>query len=477
MRAHYGHWVAVPLLVYRGLWWAVGIRSYLPYVGLAVALHLLAAVLLWVVMRRSAVRPWTASIAASAFALFGAGAQDILWAFQIAFSLALVLGLVHLLLADHDGPVDSRDWLGSVAGLFSLMCSGVAVTMVVVVGVAVLLRRGWRTAALHALPLASVYALWWFIAARGKYSSLGSVRQFVDWCAAQVGAAFGALGSVPGSGWLLGAFLIAGALLVARGRDLPDVLRQYSMAVGLLAGVGVFVVLGGLDRSELGTAAARSSRYLHVLAALALPALAVAFDALLERSRLVGVVALAVLLVGIPGNVADARDYARQRRPGDDVTRSVMLTVPRMRQAADAPPTLRPEPNRAPTVTLGWLRAGIESGRVPGHRAPSALVRSTNRLRLSLMELDERSGLQCVPLRSAVEMRLDAGDRIGIGGQVVVALLDRGRAISSPVVFGSALLNPGLAHTLVAVAGPLNVRIAPGPIAGPFGSGVCRNPA
>ena len=53
------------------------------------------------------------------FVLFGAGAQDILWAFQITFTGALVFGLVQLLLADHDGPVDRRDWLGSVPG-----CSG-----------------------------------------------------------------------------------------------------------------------------------------------------------------------------------------------------------------------------------------------------------------------------------------------------------------------------------------------------------------
>ena len=34
-----------------------------------------------------------------------AGAQDILWAFKITFTGALVFGLVQLLLADDDGPV------------------------------------------------------------------------------------------------------------------------------------------------------------------------------------------------------------------------------------------------------------------------------------------------------------------------------------------------------------------------------------
>ena len=95
-------------------------------------------------MRRSQVGVWTSALAASVFALFGAGAQNLLWAFQVTFTGALVLGLVHLLLADHDGPLDRRDWLGLAAGFLGLMCSGVAVTMVFVVGVAALLRRGWR---------------------------------------------------------------------------------------------------------------------------------------------------------------------------------------------------------------------------------------------------------------------------------------------------------------------------------------------
>ena len=48
---------------------------------------------------------------------------------------------------------------------------------------------------------------------------------------------------------------------------------------------------------------ARSSRYLHVAAALCLPAIAVGADALLRRWRAIGVVAAALLVMGIPGNV------------------------------------------------------------------------------------------------------------------------------------------------------------------------------
>jgi hypothetical protein len=473
MRAHYGHWVALPLLAYRALWWAVGLRSYLPYAGLAIALHCVTAALLWLVMRRAHVRAWTATIVASVFVLFGAGAQDILWAFQIAFTAALALGLVHVLLADHDGPLDRRDWLGIAAGFLALLCSGVAVTMVGAVGLATLLRRGWRVAAVHTVPLGLAYAAWWLGASRGRYSSAGTVREVVEWCAAGLGRLFGALGSVTGAGVLVAVGLAIGGALALRERGPAAARRELAVPVALLAGVLAFVLLAAIDRGGFGSSAARAGRYLHVTAALLLPALAVAIDALLTRWRVAGIAALAVLLIGVPGNVGDARDYARRQRAIDDATRRIMLTVPRAPEAAGAPDALRPEPNRAPTVTLGWLRAGVASGRVPEGGAPTPREAATNRLRLSLLELDQRADDTCPPLRAPIDLDLVEGQRIGIGGRVIVVLVDRGRAASSPVSFGLGMLNPSLAHTLVAVA-PVSIRVAPGAPVGPLGATLCR---
>ena len=89
------------------------------------------------------------------------------------------------------------------------------------------------------------------------------------------------------------------------------------------------------------------------------------------------------------------------------------------------------------------------------------------------MELDHRAGGACPPLRRPVDLDLAEGQRIGIGTRVVVSLVDRGARASSPVGFGLGLLNPSLAHTLVAVA-PVTVRIAPGLPAGPFRATLCR---
>ena len=464
LSAHYGHWTALPIVVYRVMWWAVGLRSYLPYVALTIGLHLTAAALLRVVMRRSGVQPWTATAVASVFVCFGPGAQDILWAFQIAFTGALVLGLVDLVLTDHRGPIDRRDWLGLAAGTLALMCSGVAVTMVIVVGIAALLRRGWRIALFHTAPLGALYVVWLVGFSGGQRAFIGSPRQVIDWMTSGLGGVFGELGRLPGVGWLLGAVLIGGLALVMNAVGWRRLREQHATPVAMLLGAFVFFLITGVDRAGLGISFARSGRYLHIVAALVLPAIAVSVDAFARRSRMLGVVALAALLVGVPGNIGKAHDYVdnflvRSQSP----YRQMMLSVARSSLATEVPASLRPEPGLAPSVSLKWLRAGIASGRIPTPPRPSTPVeRRTNELRLSLMELDQASSLPCHTLVAPTVRTLAVGERIGLVGTVLVVLLATDtRPSSVGVAFGNALLNPTRVHTLVAVAGPLTVRIAP----------------
>ena len=124
LRQHGGHLVALPLVAFRVMYYVIGLRSYLPYQLLPIVLHLTAAALLRVIMRRAGVNPWIATVAASLFVFFGAGSQDVIWAFQITFSGPLVFGLAQLLIADHDGPIDRRDWIALALGFAGLLCSG-----------------------------------------------------------------------------------------------------------------------------------------------------------------------------------------------------------------------------------------------------------------------------------------------------------------------------------------------------------------
>jgi hypothetical protein len=159
LRSANEHWSTLPILAFRCMWRLVGMPSYAPYQALVVTLHLTTAALLRTVMRRAGVGPWIATALAAAFVWFGTGHEGILPAAQIGFDGSLVFGLVHLLLADHDGPVAGRDWGGLCAGVAGLLCSGVAVTMTIAVSLAVLPRRGWRIALLHTAPLGLLYAV------------------------------------------------------------------------------------------------------------------------------------------------------------------------------------------------------------------------------------------------------------------------------------------------------------------------------
>jgi hypothetical protein len=199
LRPHNEHWSTLPILVYRALWHLVGLRHYWPYQLCVVLEHLAAAVLLRAVMRRAGVNPWIATAAASLFAILGSGRQDIVWAFQMGFTGSIMFGLGYLLLTDHDGPLDWRDWAGIASGLAALMCSGVGVSMVAAVGIATAIGRGWRVACVHLGVLGTVFLAWWAGFARSAYgsgsTSVGQVFRFVR---LSIGTAFVGMGHLPG---------------------------------------------------------------------------------------------------------------------------------------------------------------------------------------------------------------------------------------------------------------------------------------
>jgi hypothetical protein len=310
-RPHNEHWTTLPILAYRGLHHLFDERTYVPYQVVSITLHLCVAALLLVVIRRSRVNPWIATAAASLFALFGAGSEDIVWAFQMAFTAALIFGLIHLLLADHDGPVDRRDALGLAAGLLGLLCSGVAVTMVIVVGIAVLVRRGWRRALLHTAPLAVVYLTWWLLMARDAYTAANlDVSNATRFVLTGVGATFDSLGQVPGVGVLVGIALVLGLAMAWAHLAVQELRQRAAVPGAMLVGAVVFLAIAALGRgAAFGPDFARSGRYQHVVAALTLPSVAVAADALVRRWRASVPIVAVLLVIGIPGNIQALADY------------------------------------------------------------------------------------------------------------------------------------------------------------------------
>ena len=96
LHAHNEHIQVIPVIAWRVMWNLFGLRSYLPYQIPVLVLHLTAAVMLRIIMRRNGVNPWIATAAATVFVFYGAGEDNIVWAFQIGFTGTLAFGLTQL---------------------------------------------------------------------------------------------------------------------------------------------------------------------------------------------------------------------------------------------------------------------------------------------------------------------------------------------------------------------------------------------
>ena len=416
-RPHYEHWSTLPILVYRLLWWTVGLRSYVPYEALTVALHFLAAWLVRCVMRRAGVGPWTATVTATVLVLFGRGYLDIVWGFQITQVGSLTLGLAHLLLAGHDGPLDRRDRLGLVAGAAGLLCSGVAVTMVIVVGIAMLIRRGWKIAAVHTVPLGLLYLIWWSTMARDTYTTTR-----VSWLGRAHFVVVTMLNTLRGMGsshhrqWLLLALLIIGLVIAWRGLSWRQWSARAAAPVALLMGAGIFLAITSLGRAGQ-TGVTQRGRYLDLALAMTLPALGVAADAVIRLSRWFAVPVFALLLIGVPGNVHAIETAIHARQQASRQFRQTLLALPRQPLSRGVPRGVQPVAG----VTIGWLLDGVESGRIPAPDPISRVEAATDSLRLSLRKsmVEGNEAAPCRPVGSRIIVHLRRNDTLRIEGAMI----------------------------------------------------------
>jgi hypothetical protein len=462
-RPHAVHWSTLPVLWYRAMWNVFGIRTYLPYQVGIVSLHLTAAVLLRIIMRRARVNGWIATAAASLFVLFGTGSANIVWGFQVNEVGSLVFGLTHLLLADHDGPVDRRDGFGLLAGLAALMCSGFGVAMVGVVGIATLVRRGWRVALLHTGPLAAAYLLWLATSAWDDYSEqdrapIGVLVRFVT---TGVSHGFDSMGQVAGVGVVFAIVLVVGLWLAwspLRGAELR---RRLSVPAAMLAGALALFVLAALQRAAAsGSDHARQSYYTHLFVAMVLPATAIAADALARRWRVLTIPVIALFIVGIPGNL-QAFDQDPANKAFLDSWREYMLNVPLTSGVEEFPRTARPEPVFAPWVTVGWLLDGVAQGRVPKPESVDDVHQANALVRLGLVPGVVRPRRDCWPLRGPADVQLQRGQAINLnGGMTVVGAYRTVR--SSPIMFAK-----GRAQLPVVAQLPFTARLTPIDLANP----------
>jgi hypothetical protein len=444
------HWSTLPILVYRALYGVFGLHSYLPFQLCVILLHLALCCLLRAIMRRVGVGPWTATICAAVFVLFGPGYQNILRGVQISQVGSIVLGFTCLLLADHDGGIARRDRLGLLCGLGSIISSGLGPPMVAIVGLAVLCRRGWRPALFHTLPLAAIYVAWWIAShtTAPAEQPLPPLAIFAQWLAYSQSGVFLALGGGYGVvAMALGTLLVTGLVLAWMPLSLPVLRQRASLPAAMLVGALALQVVICAERWNMmwimGFDAALVSRYLHVYTALTLPALAVAADSVVRRWPRMMPPVFALFLAGIGVNTTQfGKDPLHFPTVHSD-SRAALLALAYSPLAEQAPANLMPEPNglTGGDVDVAFLIAARDAGNLPPPPAMTDDLASRTELRLSVQQLSGPipESLTCAVYTGSVERNPGIGDLFGFTTPILVSLGETGAPLAYNSGWGSFL--------------------------------------
>jgi hypothetical protein len=388
------HWSTGPILIYRALFALFGLRHYAPYLGLNLLLHAGIGYLLWRVMRRVGVLPWVATGVVAVFLVLGGGEEDIFWAFQITMNGSVLLGLVHLLLVDRDGPYGRWDLAAAIVAVVALTFSGITIVMIAISTLAVLSRRGWRLAVATAGPPASAYLIWYVVVARHDPNrasrtytgSGGPIRRTIEFW-------WTGVSNVPGA--VLGASGVAVLLLGALVLWLARRLREKSSAsaaggVGrlgwersqwpvatLATGVPLLFAMVSLGRADFGPAFAIASRYVYISTAFLLPAVGLLLSEVITRGWLPRIAAAGLLgVIGWHGvtELLVARDV---RLAKEVPARGQILAATELLAAGAPTNSLAVEPEYSPELQAPDLTALQRRGDLP----PVGKLTADSRLR------------------------------------------------------------------------------------------------
>jgi hypothetical protein len=384
---HVGHWSAAPMLITHALESVFGLGSYWPFLLPAIAVHLGIAHLLWRIARRAGVDRWIAVALALFFTVLGAGGENILWAFQIGFMGAVLLGLGAVLIADTVSP--RHPVLAAVGFIVltvvSLTFSGTALPLLLAAALVAWRRRGFVRAALLVVPAVFVYGSWYLFANRsypmsggGRVEGLGQLLTGVPNYAAKMFVdALQLITPVPGFGIVLFGVVLIAVLLRA-----GSFWRTRPMVIALVAAGLAFALLTGFSRINNGFDATLQGRYVYMVISMLVPLFGVVLTAAVRRFGAPVVLAVALVLAAAVYNAGLLKQDADAQSSREIHTQEILSAAaevvgdPSLDIADDA----KPAPIFAPDVTAADLRELVENGTfVPGaYSEPAYLTAVAN---------------------------------------------------------------------------------------------------
>jgi hypothetical protein len=294
LEPHDDHWSTSVIVIYRILFHFFGMRSYVPYGLVPIALHLVLCVCLFALLRRSEVPRWLA-LGVTCIAIFlGVGSGAILWSTTMGLIGGLLCGIAGLVIASRSTLSWSAVRVVWVVLLLGLSFSGTGVTSVFLVTLYSFLHRGWQ-AALRVLSIPLLVFVSWYVmygregvkdplADRWEYLKIPS---FV-WTGLTNPLSTATTIAEGGSVLFL---LVAFAPIVGLG--VPKALRDLSLAC--LAAAVFQLTLAAATRPAFGIQDFEGGRYAYITVVLLVPSVAAGVLAL---RQLVGVRRTAAAVVG-----------------------------------------------------------------------------------------------------------------------------------------------------------------------------------
>ena len=280
LEPHNEHWTLVAKAAYTGIAAVVGTGSVWPYLALALVLHLVLTHLLWRLAVSRGADPALATLACAGLAVYAAGVENILWAFQTTLLSTMVLGTLAFLEMTRTRP---RGWRVGLLCAAAVTTSGLSVVFLGLVVLVALARRRldlvWT-----AVPAAALELTWYLVQSPSVATPAGAGSLAllpVYWALGLGNAVAGvvpfrtpqqavfpssAASTVPVV--LLGTVVLVLALAATWRRPR---LRPDRMVTVFLLGTPAFVLLTSLSRLSAGIGSAMLSRYAYVGTAFLLP--------------------------------------------------------------------------------------------------------------------------------------------------------------------------------------------------------------
>lgn len=361
---HNEHWSTVPMLVYKILPSAVGMRSYLPFLAAMVITHALGGMVLFAVLRKRGGDVLALALTVL-FLFLGTGSQDLDWAFQIGFDSSLLFGLLGVALLDGSEVGPWRRIGGCVALLLGLASSGIGLFYLAAAGMDALLQRDrWRRIWPVAVGLAA-YLVWFekfgkVGMASDSPLSLHTLSGLVEYVPVGVATAVaGVFGTSASWGSLvLPLFIGAAVWLYLRFRPTDSLL--WASAAGLVAQF----VLTGLTRVQFGATEATDTRYVTMAAPFVMIIIAVLCARLPQPRRAVPLMAMELaVLAALAGNLLALRAADHALVPGFEAQKQELAVVYLFGHAPGTDQNALPVPGTAPTLTVAdYLRTRKDFG-------------------------------------------------------------------------------------------------------------------